>query len=76
MQIKLDQADEQLKELVARVRRGEDVTITGEDERPIVRLVRAEKERPFRRPFGSARGKIRISEDFDEPLEDFAEYMK
>jgi hypothetical protein len=25
--------------------------------------------------FGSARGKIRMSNDFDEPLEDFADYM-
>jgi hypothetical protein len=27
------------------------------------------------RTFGSAKGKIHISEDFDEPLEDFKEYM-
>jgi len=25
--------------------------------------------------FGSARGKVHISDDFDEPLEDMAEYM-
>lgn len=25
--------------------------------------------------FGSAKGKIRMSADFDEPLEDFKEYM-
>lgn len=25
--------------------------------------------------FGSAKGKIRMSDDFDEPLEDFKEYM-
>lgn len=32
---------------------------------------------PAVRPqFGSARGLIRISDDFDEPLEDFVEYME
>lgn len=28
------------------------------------------------RQFGSAKGMIRMTEDFDEPLEDFAEYMQ
>lgn len=32
----------------------------------------AEKARP---QFGNARGQVTISEDFAEPLEDFAEYM-
>jgi hypothetical protein len=26
--------------------------------------------------FGSAKGLIKMSDDFDEPLEDFEEYMK
>jgi Protein of unknown function (DUF2281) len=28
------------------------------------------------RQFGSAKGMIRIAKDFDEPLEDFEEYMR
>lgn len=32
----------------------------------------AEKARP---QFGNARGQVTMSEDFDEPLDDFAEYM-
>lgn len=32
-------------------------------------------ERPKQRTFGSAKGLIKMSDDFDEPLEDFAEYM-
>ena len=32
-------------------------------------------ERPKQRTFGSARGLIRIADDFDDPLEDFREYM-
>jgi len=30
---------------------------------------------PAKRQFGSAKGLIQISEDFDAPLEDFKEYM-
>lgn len=33
-------------------------------------------ERPRKRVFGSAKGLIRMAEDFDEPLEDFREYME
>ncbi len=33
-------------------------------------------ERPKQRTFGSAKGLIKIAEDFDEPLEDFREYME
>jgi predicted DNA-binding antitoxin AbrB/MazE fold protein len=32
-------------------------------------------ERPRQRTFGSARGLIKIADDFDAPLEDFREYM-
>jgi hypothetical protein len=32
----------------------------------------ADKPRP---QFGNARGQVEISDDFDAPLEDFAEYM-
>ncbi|MEQ9297009.1 MAG: DUF2281 domain-containing protein [Cyclobacteriaceae bacterium] len=29
-----------------------------------------------KRPFGYAKGSFKINDDFDEPLEDFQEYMK
>ncbi|MEO0458258.1 MAG: DUF2281 domain-containing protein [Cyanobacteria bacterium P01_A01_bin.114] len=35
--------------------------------------VQAEQPRP---QFGSAKGLIEMSDDFDEPLEDFKEYME
>jgi predicted DNA-binding antitoxin AbrB/MazE fold protein len=31
--------------------------------------------RPRQRTFGSAKGLIKIADDFDEPLEDFRDYM-
>ena len=32
-------------------------------------------EKPRQRKFGSAKGEIIMADDFDAPLEDFAEYM-
>lgn len=37
---------------------------------------RQQSQRPKQRIFGSAKGLIKIAEDFDEPLEDFREYME
>ena len=34
------------------------------------------RERPRKRTFGSAKGLIEMADDFDEPLEDFREYME
>ncbi|OPX22086.1 MAG: type II toxin-antitoxin system prevent-host-death family antitoxin [Candidatus Latescibacterota bacterium] len=68
----ITQAQRRLPELIEQTLGGEDVVITGDD-RPLVRLV-AVAERRQQRPFGSARGLIRISDDFDEPLDDFREY--
>lgn len=34
-----------------------------------------EKPKVGKRVFGSAKGKYQLSPDFDEPLEDFKEYM-
>jgi len=33
------------------------------------------QEKPKKRQFGFAKGKISLSPDFNEPLEDFKEYM-
>lgn len=33
------------------------------------------KYAPTKRPFGLAKGKIHLSDDFNEPLEDLKEYM-
>ena len=34
-----------------------------------------EKEKPKKRQFGALKGKIKLAPDFDEPLEDFKDYM-
>ena len=68
-QIKLDEAKADLSNLVDAAIRGETVFIITDD-RQIVQLVPVEPS--IRRPqFGSAKGLIIMSDDFDAPLEDF-----
>ncbi|MDZ7344436.1 MAG: DUF2281 domain-containing protein [candidate division KSB1 bacterium] len=56
---------------------GEEIFIT-QNQKPIAKLVAISTERPKskrRIKAGSAKGLIKIADDFDEPLEDFREYM-
>jgi len=39
-------------------------------------LEESKKEKPIKRPLGLAKGLIVISDDFDQPLADFKEYME
>ncbi|HEX8681007.1 MAG TPA: DUF2281 domain-containing protein [Ardenticatenaceae bacterium] len=71
--IELAQVQEHLLELVEQAIEGEEEVIT-KDNQPLVKLVPA-LERRRQRQFGSAKGLIEMSEDFDEPLEDFKDYM-
>jgi antitoxin (DNA-binding transcriptional repressor) of toxin-antitoxin stability system len=75
VQLSLAEASEDLIRLVEAVLQGEEVVILKGD-RPVVKLTPLEPS-PKRRPqFGSAKGLITMSDDFDEPLEDFREYME
>ena len=74
MEVEVEQAREQLTELIEEAMRGSEVVITRKH-RPLVRLVEVRTaERRRRRP-GSAKGLITLADDFDAPLEDFREYM-
>ena len=71
--IDVNHAVTQLRELVRQAARGEDVILT-EAGQPVARIIpitRAQGPREF----GSARGLIHMADDFDEPLEEFADYM-
>ncbi|MDE2721886.1 MAG: DUF2281 domain-containing protein [Gemmatimonadota bacterium] len=77
----MDRGQHWFRVFVERARRGEDVIIT-ERNQPVVKFVAVEQDatapavptKRRRRP-GSAKGLVHISDDFDEPLEDFREYM-
>jgi prevent-host-death family protein len=71
--IDVNQAKQQLPQLIEQVVGGNEVIITKSGQ-PVVRLVAITKRRD-QRQFGSARGLIEMSDDFDEPLEDFRDYM-
>jgi prevent-host-death family protein len=73
-QIELDKAKSQLETLLQTALDGQEVVITRNDE-PVVKLVPVLKSNS-RRKAGTAKGMISIAEDFDEPLEDFREYMQ
>lgn len=52
---------------------GEEIIIAKAN-KPIAKLVSFNQNRP-KRKLGSAKGKIKIAPDFDEPLDDFKDYM-
>ena len=39
------------------------------------KLDSTEKKETNKRPFGILKGKIKMADDFDEPMEDFKDYM-
>jgi antitoxin (DNA-binding transcriptional repressor) of toxin-antitoxin stability system len=61
-----------LPDLISKCIYGNEVFITKEGS-PIVKLVACKKVRR-KRVFGSAKGLIKMSKDFDQPLEDFKDY--
>jgi antitoxin (DNA-binding transcriptional repressor) of toxin-antitoxin stability system len=72
LQVDLEEAQSRLLELINAVLKGEQVIIL-KDFQEAVRLVPA---KPLtRRQFGSAKGLIIMSDDFDAPVADFDAYM-
>jgi len=63
-----------LPELIDSVVNGDEIVFT-QDNQPVAKLIAYGHNKP-RPQFGSAKGLITIADDFDEPLEDFDEYMK
>jgi len=72
-QVNIEEAKDHLPDLIEAAVKGEEIVIT-KDDRYRVRLVPVERTKPSPQ-FGSGKGLITISEDFDEPLKDFEEYM-
>jgi len=72
-QINIEDAKSNLPDLIDAAINGEEVVIAKDDQH-VVKLVPISRTKP-RPQFGSAKGLISISGNFDEPLEDFSEYM-
>ena len=71
-QVNIHEAKTNLSKLIKKVVNGEEVIIA-KGNKPIVKMVYIEENRPQRK-LGTAKGRIKIAEDFDAPLDDFEEY--
>ncbi|WP_107671300.1 type II toxin-antitoxin system Phd/YefM family antitoxin [Cyanothece sp. BG0011] len=70
--IDLKEATDKLEELIRKAAQGEEVIIINNDGQPFQILpLKSQKPRP---KFGSAKGLIEMSDDFDESLNEFDEY--
>ena len=69
-QFKLAEAKARFSELVQKAMLGEEVIVSKEN-KPVVKIVPI---KPAKRKPGTGKG-IWMSPDFDEPLDDFREYM-
>ncbi|MDJ0509891.1 MAG: DUF2281 domain-containing protein [Crocosphaera sp.] len=73
-QINLKEATGKLEELIQKASQGEEIIIISNDGKPFQILpLKSKTPRP---KFGSAKGLIEMSDDFDEPLNDFDEYTQ
>jgi antitoxin (DNA-binding transcriptional repressor) of toxin-antitoxin stability system len=74
--ITVDEAQVKLKELIAKLAPGEEVVIT-DNQQPVAKLVGQRPPCPPRPAPGLGKGSILyMAPDFDEPLEEFKEYME
>jgi prevent-host-death family protein len=71
--VNVHEAKTHLSRLIEEALRGEDIVIARGNQ-PVVRLVLVPSARP-QRTLGWAKGQVRMADDFDAPLDDFAEYQ-
>ena len=74
MTVDIEQAQNSLKELIARIALGEEVLIT-ERQQPVAQLVPVDQIKPHP-AFGSCKGMLTITSEDDEHLKDFEDYLK
>lgn len=65
--VNVHEAKTHLSRLLERVERGQEIVIARAG-KPVARLVPIEERPPRRRPIGRDKGKVWISDDFDDPL--------
>ena len=76
MTISVQEAQAKLRELIDSLAPGEEVILT-EDQRPVAKLIGERTARPPRPAPGMGKGSILyMAPDFDEPMEEFREYME
>lgn len=73
-EVDVNDAKTRLPDLIEAAINGEQIVIT-KDNLPMAKLVPISRH-THRPQFGSARGLITMSDDFDEPIDDFEVYMR
>ncbi len=73
-QITMKEASQHLVDLIEAALKGEEIIIM-KDNQSAVKLIPVLPIKQRRQP-SSAKGMVTIADDFDEPLEDFKEYME
>ncbi|MBW4537305.1 MAG: DUF2281 domain-containing protein [Pleurocapsa minor HA4230-MV1] len=72
--ITIDEAAQKLPDLIDAALRGEEVVIIKDGS--VVKLIPTNSVKRYPAQAGSAKGQVWMSDDFDEPLEEFKEYME
>ncbi len=72
-QVAIEEAANRLSELIGLAAEGEEVVIKHYDG-SCFKIIPFRHKRQYPK-YGSAKGLVEMSDDFDEPLEDFADYM-
>ena len=73
-QVNIHQAKTNLSKLIKKVVNGEEVVIA-KGNIPLVKMVSLVSQKS-KRKIGSAQGVVSVADSFDEPLEDFKDYLK
>ncbi len=73
LQFNIHEAKTNLSKIIQKVVNGEEVIIA-KGNKPVVKIILIDELKPARK-LGTAKGKIKISKDFDAVIEDFKEYM-
>ncbi len=73
-QVTIAEASKNLSELINLALNGEEVMITKDSS--VVQLISAIPVKRYPTKAGSAKGMVWMSDDFDEPLEDFEDHAK
>ena len=72
-QVNIHEAKTHLSKLISRVLNGEEIVIA-KGNKPVAKLIQFTDLKQERK-IGSAKGKIEVSDDFDEAMDDMKEYM-
>jgi antitoxin (DNA-binding transcriptional repressor) of toxin-antitoxin stability system len=74
--VTIEEAQSRLPDLIESLAPGEELVIT-KDQQPVAKLAKESVPAPpNKRRAGSAAGQVWMAPDFDEPLEEFREYME